>query len=76
MPLPEVQRIQPGHQIILADSGTQMTPQSGYLEGLDRALAMSGSVARAFLLEPFHFFQEIVVLCCTCLCGGGNYHDT
>lgn len=39
--------------MIVADSGMQMTPQGGYLEGFDRVLAMSGRVARAFLLEPF-----------------------
>ena len=52
MPLPELQHIKPSHIMIVADSGMQMTPQSGYLEGFDRVLAMSGDVARLFLLEP------------------------
>lgn len=61
MPLPELQYMDPGHVMIGADSGMQITPQAGYIEGLDRALAMSAKIARALLLEPFLYFASFAV---------------
>ena len=65
VPLPEL-NIDPGHQMIVADSGMQMPPQGGYLEGFDRVLAMSGRVARSFLLEPFFFLVSFRQTCTNC----------
>lgn len=55
-PVPPLQRLAlsalPSGLMIFPDGGLRLAPHVGYLEGLDRLLAMTGDVARAFLLEP------------------------
>ena len=51
-PLPKLSALHPGYAMIVPENDMLLAPHVGYLEGLDRALAMSGKVARAFLQVP------------------------
>ncbi|CAE7840419.1 Pepd [Symbiodinium sp. KB8] len=52
VPLPDLSHLWKGHVVVLPDGGQKLTPQAGYLEGLDRALILSRSVAEAFFVLP------------------------
>ncbi|CAK9085383.1 unnamed protein product, partial [Durusdinium trenchii] len=76
-PVPPLQRLAlsalPSGLMIFPDGGLRLAPHVGYLEGLDRLLAMTGDVARAFLLEPLLALanRSFVTLHPSCLsCSG------
>ena len=73
VPLPDLSHLWKGHVAVFPDGGQKLSLQAGYLEGLDRALILSRSVAEAFFVLPLQSLRNASFLARhpTCLsCSG------
>ncbi|CAE7258194.1 Pepd [Symbiodinium sp. CCMP2592] len=58
VPLPDLSHLRKGHVAVFPDGGQKLSLQAGYLEGLDRALILSRSVAEAFFVLPLQSLRN------------------
>ncbi|CAE8583440.1 unnamed protein product, partial [Polarella glacialis] len=58
VPLPDLRAFGPGRGIILPDGGQELTPQAGYLEGVDKALILHGGLAQSVLAAPLQLLRD------------------
>ncbi|CAE7213872.1 Pepd [Symbiodinium natans] len=58
VPLPDLSLLPQNRMLLVPDGGQRLTPQAGYLEGLDRALILSRKVAEVFFVLPLHALKN------------------